>query len=166
MKSKILSLENKLESSNVTIDSLEWKLKSITKEKEQELQNVIKLDSLCKEKEMELRKLQLTISQKDIELEQHRKTSAQPSQTVPAEAQQPCSNPIPTVNQLEHMRETKYMETMLTDLQNQQQKLFVIVNLLYNKTRVQNMSRPNYPSFNPYMGPYDTGQYFNKIQMV
>merc|ERR1711909_155411 len=50
MKSKILSLENKLESSNATIDSLEWKLKSITKEKEQELQNVIKLDALCKEK--------------------------------------------------------------------------------------------------------------------
>ena len=166
MNSKILSLENKLESSNVTIDSLEWKLKSITKEKEQELQNVIKLDSLCKEKEMELRKLQELISQKDIELEQHRKTSAQPSQTVPATTQQPCSNPIPTVNQLEHTRETNYMKAMLTDLQNQQQKLFVIVNLLYNKTKAQDMSRPNYPSFNPYMGPYDTGQYFNKLQMV
>ena len=166
MKSKILSLENKLESSNATIDSLEWKLKSITKEKEQELQNVIKLDALCKEKEIELRKLQELISQKDIELEKHRGTSAQPSQTIPAKAQQPCSNPIPTVNQLEHMRETNYMKGMLTDLQNQQEKLFVIVNLLYNKTKAQDMSRPNYPSFNPYMGLYDTGQYFNKLQQV
>ena len=166
MKSKILSLENKLESSNATIDSLEWKLKSITKEKEQELQNVIKLDALCKEKEIELRKLQEIISQKDIELEKHRGTSAQPSQTIPAKAQQPCSNPIPTVNQLEHMRETNYMKGMLTDLQNQQEKLFVIVNLLYNKTKAQDMSRLNYPSFNPYMGLYDTGQYFNKLQQV
>ena len=50
MNSKILSLENNLESSNATIDSLDWKLKSITKEKEQELQKVNKLDTLCKKK--------------------------------------------------------------------------------------------------------------------
>ena len=166
LNSKITSLEDNLESSNATIDSLEWKLKSITKEKEQELQNVIKLDSLCKEKEMELRKLQLIISQKDIELEQHRKASAQPSQTVPATTQQPCSNPIPTVNQLKHMRETNYMKAMLTDLQNQHQKFFVIVNLLYNKIKTQEMHWLNHSSFNSYMGPYDTGQYFNRLQQV
>ena len=166
LNNKISSLENKLEGSITTINELNWQLQNTVKEKEQELQNVIKLDSLCKAKEIELSKLQLIINQKDIELEQHRKTSAQPSQTVPATAQQPCSNPTPTVNQLEHMRETNYMKAMLTDLQNQQQKLFVIVNLLYNKTKAQDMSRPNYPSFNPYMGPYDTGQYFNKLQMV
>ena len=98
---KILSLESKLESSNTTIDSLNWKLKSITEEKEQELQKVkldslykvkeieeelqkVKLNSLCKEKEMELRKLQEQISQKDHELAQHRQTSAQSSQSIPA----------------------------------------------------------------------------------
>ena len=166
IRKQVAVLEGKLENSISTINELNWQLNNTVKEKEQELQKVNKLDSLCKEKEMELRKLQLIISQKDIELEQHRKTSAQPSQTVPATAQQPCSNPIPTVNQLEHMRETNYMKTMLTDLQNQQQKLFVIVNLLYNKTKAQDMSRPNYPSFNPYMGPYDTGQYFNKLKML
>ena len=115
---------------------------------------------------MELRKLQELISQKDIELEWHRKTSAQPSQTFPAKAQQPCSNPSPTFNHLEHISETNYIKAMLTDLQDQQQKLSVIVNLLYNKTKAQDMSRHNYPSFNPYMGLYDTGQYFNKLQQV
>ena len=166
LSNKISSLENKLEGSITTINELNWQLQNTVKEKEQELQNVIKLDSLCKAKEIELSKLQLIINQKDIELEQHRKTSAQPSQTVPATAQQPCSNPTPTVNQLDHMRETNYMKVMLTDLQNQQQKLFVIVNLLYNKTKAQDKSKLHYPSFNPYMGPYDTGQYFNKLQMV
>merc|ERR1712121_626394 len=96
LKSKITSLEDKLKNSNTTIDNLNWQLQNTVKEKEQELQNVIKLDSLCKVKEIELSKVQLIINLKDIELEQRRKTSAQPSQTVPATAQQPCSNPTPT----------------------------------------------------------------------
>ena len=166
LKSKMLSLENKLEKSITTINELNWQLQNTVKEKEQELQNVNKLDSLCKEKEVELRKLQELINQKDIELEQHRKPSAHPSQAVPAAAQQPCSNTTPTVNQLEHMKETNCTKAMLADLQDQQQKLSLIVKLLYNKTKAQEMSRFNYPVFNPYMGPYDTGQYFNKLQMV
>ena len=65
LNNKILSLENKWENSNATIDNLDWKVQSITKEKEQELQKVNKLDSMFKEKEMELRKLQEQIDQKD-----------------------------------------------------------------------------------------------------
>ena len=82
---KRLALENKLESSNTTIDSLNWKLQCIIKEKELELHKVNELDLLCKQKEMELRKVQEQINQKDFELEQHRKRNAQPSQTAPAQ---------------------------------------------------------------------------------
>ena len=119
-------LEGKLENSISTINELNWQLNNTVKEKEQELQKVNKLDSLCKEKEMELRKLQELISQKDIELEQHRKTSAQPSQTIPAPAQQPC--PTPTFNHLEHFNETSGIKATLKDIQDQQQKISVVVN--------------------------------------
>jgi len=102
LNSKITSLEDKLESSITTINELNWKLQSTVKEKEQELQKVNKLDSLCKEKEMELRNLQEQISQKDIELEQHRGTNAQPYQTVPVAAQRPSQ----TSNHLDHINET------------------------------------------------------------
>ena len=151
-----------MERSNTTIDSLNWKLQCIIKEKEQELHKVNELDSLCKQKEIELRKLQELISQKDIELGQHRGTSTQPYQTIPATPQQPS----PTSNHLEHMKETNCTKAMLADLQDQQQKLSVIVNHLYKKIKTQDMHWLNYPSFNPYMGLYDTGQYFNKLQMV
>merc|ERR1712082_26978 len=84
MNTKILSLEDKLERSNSTIDSFNWKLQCIIKEKEQELHKVNELDSLCKQKEIEQRKLQELISQKDVELGQNRVTSTQPYQTIPA----------------------------------------------------------------------------------
>ena len=164
LNSKISSLENQLERSNTTIDSLDWKLQSITKEKEQELQKANKLDSLCKQKEIELRRLQEQISQKDLELEQHRQVSAQPSQTIPATAQQPC--PTLTSNNVGHCNETTGIKATLLDLQDQQQKLSVVVNHLYNKMKTQDMHWHNYSSFNPYLGPYDTGQYFNKLQQV
>ena len=48
LNSKITSLEDKLESSNTTIDSLNCKLQCIIKEKEQELNKVNELDLLCK----------------------------------------------------------------------------------------------------------------------
>jgi len=164
LNNKILSLEDRLESSNTIIDSLDWKLQSIIKEKEQELQRVNKLDSMCKDKELELRRLQEQICQKDIELEQHRKTSAQPYQTIPATVQQPCLTP--TSNHLEQINETNFIKATLINLQDQQQKLSVIVNHLYNNIKTQDMHWLNYSSFNPYLGPYDTGQFFNKLQQV
>merc|ERR1711874_381262 len=87
LKNKILILENKLESSNATIDDLNWKLQCIIKEKEQELHKVNELDSLCKQKEMGLKKLWEQIAHKDTELEQYKQRNAQPSQTAPAAAQ-------------------------------------------------------------------------------
>ena len=132
------------------------------KKKEQELHKSNKLDSLCKQKEIELRKLQEQIVQKDIELEQQRKTSSQPYQTIPATAQQPSQ----TSKYLENINETNCIKVTLADLQDQQQKLFVIVNHLYNKIKTQEMSLNNYSCFNPYMGLWDTGQYFNKLQQV
>ena len=151
-----------MEGSNTTIDSLNWKLQCIIKEKEQELHKSNELDSLCKQKEIELRKLQEQISQKDIELEQQRKTSSQPYQTIPATAQQPSQ----TSKYLENINEAKCIKVTLADLQDQQQKLFVIVNHLYNKIKTQEMHWLNHSSFNSYMGPYDTGQYFNRLQQV
>jgi len=159
LNSRLSSLEDKLESSKATIDDLEWRLQNITKEKEQELQKANRLDLLCKEKEMDLRKLSEQIGRKDFELEQHRKTSAQPSLTIPATAQQPC--PTPTSNSLEHVKETNSIKATLTDIQDQQQKLSLIVNHLYNKIKTQDMNWLSYSSFNPCMGPYDTGQCFN-----
>ena len=100
LNSKISALENKLKSSNAAIEEVHWQWQNTVQEKEQELQKVNKLDSLCKGKEMELRRLQEQISQKDIELEQHRKRSAQPSQTAPAAAQQHC--PASASNSLGH----------------------------------------------------------------
>ena len=164
LNSRLSSLEDRLESSKATIDDLDWRLQSITKEKEQELQKANKLDLLCKEKEMDLRKLSEQIGRKDLELEQHRKTSAQPSLTIPATAQQPC--PTPTSNSLEHVKETNSIKATLTDIQDQQQKLSLIVNHLYNKIKTQDINWLNYSSFNQCMGPYDTGQCFNKFQQV
>ena len=159
---KILSLEDKLESSITIINELNWKLQSTVKEKDQELQKVNKLDSLCKQKEIELRNLHEQISQKDMELEQQRKPSSQPYQTIPATAQQPSL----TSNHSENINETNCIKATLADLQAQQQKLSVIVNHMYNKIKTQEMSLLNYSSFNPYMGLWDTGQNFNKLQQV
>ena len=122
------------------------------------------LDLLCKEKEAELRKLCEQIGQKDFELDQYRKASAQSSQPAPATTQQPC--PASASNNLGHIHELNCIKPTLENLQDQQQKLFLIVNQLFNKVMTQNMSWHNYSSFIPYMGPYDTGQYFNKLQQV
>ena len=159
MNSRILSLENKLESSNTTIDSLNWKLQCIIKEKEQELHKVDELNLLCRQKEMELRKVQEQIGQKDTELEQQRRSSSQPYQTIPATPKQPS----PTSNYLEHIKETNCIKVTLADLQEQQQKLSVVVNHLFNKIKTQDYPWVNYSSFNPYLGLFDTGQYFNKL---
>merc|ERR1712030_216483 len=92
LNNKISSLEDKLESSITAINELNWQLQNTVKEKEKELQRVDILDLVCRQKETELRRLQQQMCQKDVELEQHKKTSAQPSQTIPATAQQP--NPV------------------------------------------------------------------------
>ena len=161
LNSKILELENKLKSSNTAINELNWQWQNTVQEKEQELQKVNKLNSLCKDKEMELKRLWEQITQKDIELEQHRERKAQPTQIAPAAAQQPC--PASASNNLGHFNESNCIRPTLVDLQDQQQKLCVMVNQLYNKVMTQNMSLLNYSGFNPYMGLYDTGQYFNKL---
>ena len=163
LSNKISSLEDKLEGSMVTIRELNWQLQNTLKEKEQELQKLNSFDSLVKEKDMELRKLQEQIKQKDLELERHRQTSAQSPQSIPAAAQQPC----PTLyNRSEYINETNGINATLKDLQDQQQKLSVVVNYICNKIRTQDMYWHNQSSFNPYLGPYDTGQYFNKVQQV
>ena len=159
-----MSLEDKLESSITTINELNWQLQNTVKEKEKELQRVDTLDLVCREKETELRRLQQQMCQKDFELEQHKKTSAQPSQTIPATAQQP--NPVITSNNSGDFLETSHIKATLIDIQNQQQKISMVVNHLYNKIKTQDMYWPNHSSFNPYLGPYDTGQYFNKLQQV
>ena len=163
LSNKISALEIQLKSSIETITELNSQLQNTLKEKEQELQKVNTFDSLVKEKEMELRKLQEQIKQKDLELERHRQTSAQSSQSIPAAAQQPC----PTLyNRSEYINETNGINATLKDLQDQQQKLSVVVNYICNKIRTQDMYWHNQTSFNPYLGPYDTGQYFNKVQQV
>ena len=144
---------------NVKISSLEGRLE----EKEQELQKFDKLDGLCKEKEAELRRLWEQIGKKDFELEQFRKKSAQLPQSFPAAVQQPC--PTSPSNNLEQANETNSIKTLI-NLQDQQQKLTMIVSHLYNKVKTLDMSWLNYPSFNPIMGPYDTGQCFNKLYQV
>merc|ERR1712121_204034 len=99
---------------------------------------------------MELKKLKELISQKDTELEHHKRTSVQPSQAVPAAEQQPCSNPAPSFNDLKHINEPN-KEPTLKDLQSQQQKISVVVNYLCNVIRTQDMYWHNQPSFNPYL---------------
>ena len=110
-------------------------------------------------------KLKELISQKDTELEQHRKISVQPSQSIPAKAQKPCSNPTPTSNHLEHINEPN-IKAAFKNLQDQQQKISVAVNYLCNIIKTQDMLWQNQLSFNPYLGPYDTGQYFDKLQQM
>ena len=156
LNSKISALEIKLNSSKATNNELNWQWQSAVKEKEQELHKVNELNSLCNQKEIELRELQKQIGQRDIELEQHRGTSAQPYKTVPVVAQRPSQ----TSNHLDHINETIGIKSTLADLQDQQQKISVVVNHLYNTIKTQDMHWLNYPSFKPYLGPYDTGQFF------
>ena len=158
LKTKTTALEIKLKSSKTAINELNLQWQNTVHQKEQELN---KINSLCEDKEIELKELLEQINQKDFELEQHRKRNAQPSQTAPAAAQQPY--PASDSNNLRHCNKSNCIRPTLEDLQDQQQKLGVIVNQLYNKVMTQNMSLLNYSGFNPYMGPYDTGQYFNKL---
>ena len=155
LNTKITALEIKLKSSKTAINELNLQWQNTVHQKEQELN---KINSLCEDKEMELKELLEQINQKDFELEQHRKRNAQPSQTAPAAAQQPY--PASDSNNLRHCNKSNCIRPTLEDLQDQQQKLGVIVNQLYNKIMTQNMSLLNYSGFNPYMGPFDTGQYF------
>ena len=164
LNSKITSLEDKLEKCNTTIDSLNSQLQCTVQEKEQELRKASELELLCKEKEAELRKLCELIGQKDFELDQYRKASAQSSQPAPATTQQPY--PPSVSNNSGYIKETTCIKPTLENLQDQQQKLFLIVNQLFNRIMTQDTSWYNYSSFIPYMGPYDTGQYFNKLQQV
>ena len=156
---KIADLETKLEDSKTAMNELNFQLQNAQEGKEQELKKVNTFDSLCKEKEVELKKLKELISQKDTELEQHRKISVQTSQSIPAKAQKPCSNPTPTSSHLEHINEPN-IKAAFKNLQDQQQKISVAVNYLCNIIKTQDMLWQNQLSFNPYLGPYDTGQYF------
>ena len=72
------------------------------------------------------------IGKKDFELEQFKKTSAQPLQTSPATVQQPC--PTPPSNSLEQTNETNGIKALI-NLQDQQHKLTMIVNHLYNNMK-------------------------------
>ena len=164
LNSRISTLEVKLKSSIATIKELNSQLQYTVQEKEQELRKAGELDLLCKEKEAELRKFCELIGQKDFELDQYRKASAQSSQPAPATTQQPY--PPSVSNNSGYIKETTCIKPTLENLQDQQQKLFLIVNQLFNRIMTQDTSWYNYPSFNPYMGPYDTGQYFNKLQQV
>ena len=162
---KTADLETKLEDSKTAMNELNFQLQNAQEGKEQELKKVNTFDSLCKEKEVELKKLKELISQKDTELEQHRKISVQPSQSIPAKAQKPCSNPTPTSSHLEHINEPN-IKAAFKNLQDQQQKISVAVNYLCNIIKTQDMLWQNQLSFNPYLGPYDTGQYFDKLQQM
>merc|ERR1712121_333202 len=84
---KIADLETKLEDSRTAMNELNFQLQNAQEGKEQELKKVNTFDSLCKEKEVELKTLKELISQKDTELENHKRTSVQPSQTILATAQ-------------------------------------------------------------------------------
>jgi len=97
--------------------------------------------------------LQQQICQKDFELEQHKKTGAQPSQTIPATAQQP--SPVITSNNSGVFHEINSIKATLIDIQDQQQKISMVVNYLYNKIKTQDMYWLNHSSFNPYLGPYE-----------
>ena len=212
LKNKILELEEKLKSSNTAVSELEeklessntalsevgWKWKSTMQGKKQEEQKVKELDLLYKSGEMELIKLQEEISQKDIELEKHRKRGVQLSQATPAAVQQqysaqiqqhcptsiqqhaPASTqqhcsaqiqqqcpvstqlhcPASVSNNLGHYNIPNLIKPTLMDLQDQQQKICIMVNQLYDKVMTPNMSWLSYSSCNPNVGLYDTGQYF------
>ena len=72
----------------------------------------------------------------------------------------------------EHDSELSQIKITLTDLQEQQKKISMIVGHLFNENRIQTQHTFNhfndYPNFNlnPYMGIFDTGQIFIKPQQV
>merc|ERR1712179_335328 len=165
LKNKLSELERKLESSNTMINELNWKYTDVLKGREQEVLKNSKLDALCKNKEMELKSLQEQLLQKDDELEHHRRKSAQPSPNAPGLIQQH----IPAATQqnyyypalkFKNSEICNCINPTLINLQDQQQKLCVIINNLYNRIMTHNASWMYYPNFNPKEEPYDTGQKF------
>ena len=167
-KKQVAILEDKLEKSLLTINSLSWQLQATIQERENALYRAQTLNSVCHARDLELidaksimEELQEEIREKDLELKQHRKiTNTQPS----------CS-PLAACS-LEHTGELKQMKASLQDLQVQQQKISMIISHLYYGNRIKTPDTTNYLnsypsfSFNPYMGLWDTGQNSNKLQQV
>merc|ERR1712055_1103344 len=182
LKNKILELEEELKGANTALSEVGKKWTNTLRTKNQELKRADKLDSLCRNGEVELKKLQEQIGEKD------RERWAQPSQAAPAVVQQqysaqiqqcpaqiqqhcpaatqqqcPVSTqqhcPASASNNLGHYNTPNLIKPTLMDLHDQQQKLCIMVNQLYDRIMTPNMSWLNYSSFIPNMGPYDTGQY-------
>ena len=140
LSNKISALEIKLKSATASIKELNFQWQNTIQEKEE---------------------LQAELSQKNLELKQHRETlNSQPSFSTLA------------ASSSEHTGELKQMKVSLENLQTQQQQIVTIVNHLFYENRIKTLNSTNhlngYPnfSFSPYVGLWDTGQYFNKLQQV
>ena len=170
---KISSLENKLEHSRKTMNELNCQLQASTKEKEKEIQRAKTLNSVCNKQDLELidakastEKLQAEIKQKDLGLKQHNKI---------VNEQLPC--PKLASNKLENTSELQQIKSSLKDLQAQQQQTAMMVNNLYYEDKIKTTDSTNYRtmnylnscmsfSYSPYMGLWDTGQNYYKLQQV
>ena len=166
IKKQIADLEGKLKNSLSTINNLSWQLQTTIQERENALHRAKTLHSVCQARDLELidaksimEELQAEISQKDLELKQHREIlNNQPSSSTLA------------ASSSEHTGELKQMKVSLEDLQVQQQKISLIISHLYYGNRIKTSDTTgyhnSYPSFNfnPYMGLWDTGQNCNKLQ--
>ena len=184
-KNQELGKVNKLDS---LCKSGEIELKKLQEQIGQKDMEQEKLQEQIGQKDMKLEKLQEQISHKDMELEKHRERWAQPSQAAPAAVQQqysasiqqhapaatqqhcpasiqqhcsaqiqqhcPVSTqqhcPASASNNLGHYNTPNLIKPTLMDLHDQQQKIWIMA---------PNMSWLSYSSYNPNMGPYDTGQY-------
>merc|ERR1712179_649324 len=162
------------------IKELNWKYRDVLKGREKEVLKNRKLDALCKGKEVELKSLQEQLLQKDDELEHHRRKRTQPSPNAPGLIQQHIpaalsNNPISVQQHNPAATQQNYyypalkcknseicncINPILISLQDQQQKLCVIINNLYDGMMTHNASGRYYPNFNPKEEPYDTGQKF------
>merc|ERR1712179_624167 len=80
---------------------------------------------------------------------------AQIQQHCPVSIQQHC--PTSASNNLGHYNTPNLIKPTLMDLHDQQQKIYIMVNQLYDRIMAPNMSWLNYSSYNPNMGLYDTG---------
>ena len=172
LNSKVSILEDKLQHYVTENENLTSQLEQVTLQKEEAVKHANELSLRIHTRDEELssvklnaEKLQAEVQQYHLQLEQYRhQLNAQSSKVL----QQPCS-PQVTSNILNYS-ELNNLKATLQDLQVQQQKISMIVSHLYYNNRRQALDTTNtfkdYPSFNPYMGPLDTGQYFNKLQMV
>ena len=172
LNSKVLILEDKLQHYVTENENLTSQLEQVTLQKEEAVKHANELCSRIHTRDEELsrvkqnaEKLQAEVQQYHLQLEQYKhQLNAQSSKVL----QQPCS-PQVTSNILNYS-ELNNLKATLQDLQVQQQKISMIVSHLYYSNKRQALDTTNtfkdYPSFNPYMGPLDTGQYFNKLQMV